>query len=58
MKHGGIELVFTRDEEHSMSGISNVNMKNLESEYILVLDADKKGDILISGASYTKLYLR
>lgn len=57
LKHGGIELVFTRDEEHSMSGISNVNMKNLESEYILVLDADKKGDILISGASYTKVIL-
>lgn len=57
IKHGGLELVFTRDEEQNMSGIKNLNMANLESEYILVLDADKLGQILISGASFTKLTL-
>ncbi len=57
IKHGGLELVFTRDEEHSMSGINNVDMAALESEYILVLDADKLGQVLVSGASYTKLML-
>ncbi len=57
-KHGGLELVFTRDEEQSMSGINNVDMARLESEYILVLDADKLGQILVSGASFTKLTLK
>ena len=58
LKHGGIELVFTRDEEQSMTGVKNVDIKKLESEYILVLDADKLGQVLISGASYTKLTLK
>lgn len=57
LKHGGLELVFTRDEEQFMSGIKNLDMKSLESEYILVLDADKLGQILVSGASFTKLTL-
>lgn len=57
IKHGGLEIVFTRDEEQFMSGIKNLDMKNLESEYILVLDADKLGQILVSGASFTKLTL-
>lgn len=55
LNHGGLELVFTKDEEHSMSGIKNLDMSKLESEYILVLDADKLGQVLVSGASFTKL---
>ena len=55
LSHGGLELVFTRDEEQSMTGIHNLNFSNLESEYILVLDSSELGKFEISGASYTKL---
>ncbi len=51
--HGGLELVFTKDEEQNMTGIHNVKFDEIDSEYILVLDADKLGQIQISGASYT-----
>lgn len=53
IKHGGLELVFTRDEEQNMTGIHNVKFDEIDSEYVLVLDADKLGQIQISGASYT-----
>ena len=55
LKHGGLEIVFTRDEEQNMTGIHNLKMEELESEYALVLDADKLGQVQIAGASYTKL---
>lgn len=53
IKHGGLELVFTKDEEQNMTGIHNVKFDEIDSEYVLVLDADKLGQIQISGASYT-----
>lgn len=53
IKHGGLEIVLTRDEEHGMSGIKHVNFDKLQSKYVLVLDADKLGQLLVSGASYT-----
>lgn len=56
--HGGLEIVFTRDEEHGMSGIHHVDFKQIESKYVLVLDADKLGQLLISGASYTNAILK
>lgn len=56
--HGGLEIVFTRDEEHGMSGIKNVDFSKINSQYILVLDADKLGQLLVSGASYTNAYLK
>ena len=55
LKHGGLEIVFTRDEEHTMTGIRNVKMNELESEFILVMDADGLGQVQISGANYTRL---
>lgn len=55
LKHGGLEIVFTRDEEQTMSGIHNVQMNEIASEHILVLDADRLGQVQIAGASYTKL---
>ena len=55
LKHGGLELVFTRDEEQSMTGINHLDFSTLESEYILVLDSSNLGKFEISGASYTKL---
>lgn len=54
IKHGGLELVFTRDEEQGMTGVKNVDLKQLNSEYALVIDADKFGQFQIAGASYTK----
>lgn len=53
MKHGGLELFFTRDEESGMSGIHNADFKKLNSKYILVCDSDTLGQLEVSGASYT-----
>lgn len=58
IEHGGLEIVFTRDEEHGMSGIKNVDFKKIQSKYVLVLDADKLGQLLVSGSSYTNGILK
>jgi len=55
MKHGGLELVFTRDEESGMSGIKNVDFSKIKSTYVLVLDSDTLGQLMTSGASYVKV---
>lgn len=55
LKHGGLEIVFTRDEESGMSGIKHVKMDELESEYALVLDSDSFGEVMIAGAGYTNV---
>lgn len=51
--HGGLEITFTRDEETGMSGIEHVEFNKILSKYVLVCDADKLGQLQISGASYT-----
>lgn len=51
--HGGLEITFTRDEETGMSGVEHVEFNKIQSKYILVCDADKLGQLQISGASYT-----
>ena len=53
MKHGGLKLMFTRDEESGMSGIKHVDFSKLQSKYILVCDSDTLGQLEVSGASYT-----
>lgn len=53
MKHGGLECIFTRDEESGMSGIRHVNFKDIKSKYILVCDSDTLGQLETAGASYT-----
>lgn len=53
--HGGLEIVFTRDEETNMTGINHVDFNSLESENVLVLDSDALGNFEIAGAGYTKL---
>lgn len=58
INHGGLEIVFTRDEEHGMTGIKHVDFKKIQSKYVLVLDADKLGQLLVSGASYTNGILK
>ncbi len=55
MAHGGLECVFTRDEESGMSGIRHVNFKDIKSKYLLVCDSDTLGQLEISGASYTQV---
>ena len=55
LKHGGLEITFTRDEEQNMTGIHHVNMKEIEAEHIFVMDADKLGQVQISGADYIKM---
>jgi len=51
--HGGLEVTFTRDEETGMSGAENLEFEKMQSKYILVCDADKLGQLQVSGASYT-----
>lgn len=58
VEHGGLEIVLTRDEEHGMSGIKHLDFKKLQSKYVFVLDADKLGQLLVSGASYTNAILK
>lgn len=53
LSHGGLEITFTRDEETGMSGIEHVDFGKILSKYVLVCDADKLGQLQISGASYT-----
>ena len=53
IKHGGLEIVFTRDEESGMSGIRHLDTTKLKSKYALVLDSDSLGQFMTSGASYT-----
>lgn len=57
LKHGGLEITFTRDEETNMSGIEHVNFSKIHSRYVLVCDADKLAQVQISGASYTNAKL-
>lgn len=57
IKHGGLELVFTRDEESGMTGIRNFDFSKLNSKYVLVLDSDTLGQLLTSGASYVQVLL-
>jgi len=57
LQHGGLEIVFTKDEEQGMSGIQNVEFDKLSSQYVLVLDSDKLGKLEVSGAGYTKMLL-
>lgn len=55
IKHGGLEIIFTRDEETNMTGINHVEFDKIKSENVLVLDSDSLGNFEIAGAGYTKL---
>lgn len=60
MSHGGLEVTFTRDEEHGMSGIHHIEFDKMNSKYVLVCDSDTLGQFEIAGASYTllKIFVR
>ena len=51
--HGLLEVTYTRDEETGMSGAEHLEFGKMNSKYILVCDADKLGQLQVSGASYT-----
>lgn len=53
IKHGGIEMLFTRDEELGMTGILNADLRKFKSKYVLVLDEAKLGKFDNAGAGYT-----
>lgn len=57
-KHGGLEILFTRDEETGMSGIEHAEFNRVTSKYVMVLDADKLGQLQISGAGYTNAKIK
>ncbi len=54
-KHGGLEILLTRDEESGMSGIRNADLNKIKSKYVLVCDSDSLGQLEVSGASYTQV---
>lgn len=56
--HGPIEVIFTRDEEKSMTGIENLDTKNLKAKYALVCDGEKLGEIDVAGSGYTNIYIK
>ena len=58
IKHGGLELHFTRDEENGMTGIKNTDFSKINSKYVLVLDSDALGQCLVAGASYVDVDLK
>lgn len=53
IKHGGLEIMFTRDEEFGMSGIENAKLNEIDSKHVLVLDGEKIGRFENAGAGYT-----
>ncbi len=53
IKHGGLEIIFTRDEEFGMSGIENAKLDEINSKHVLVLDGEKIGRFENAGAGYT-----
>jgi di/tripeptidase len=58
LKHGGLEILFTRDEENGMTGIKHAQFSKINSKYVLVLDSDALGQCLTSGASYVMVDLK
>ncbi len=57
IKHGGLEMLFTRDEELGMTGIINADLSNILSKYVVVLDEATLGKFDNAGAGYTTVKL-
>ncbi|MBQ3818829.1 M20/M25/M40 family metallo-hydrolase [bacterium] len=58
ISHGGLECVFTRDEESGMSGIRHLKFADIKSKYALVCDSDTLGQLEVAGASYTLVTIK
>lgn len=56
--HGPIEVIFTKDEEKSMTGIKELNTSKLNSLYAIVCDGEKLGEVDIAGAGYKTIYVK
>ena len=54
---GGLEILFTRDEELGFTGILNADLKDINSKYVVVLDEASLGKLDKSGAGYTTVTL-
>ena len=58
LEHGPIECLFTRSEETSLVGASNLDPNILKGEYLINLDSEDEGQIFIScaGGGNTRAY--
>ena len=58
LEHGSIECLFTRSEETSLVGASNLDPNILKGEYLINLDSEDEGQIFIScaGGGNTRAY--
>lgn len=52
VKHGGLEILLTKDEELRMSGLKEAETEKLVSKYVLVLDTDTYNVMKTSSSSY------
>lgn len=57
IKHGGLEIFLTKDEELRMSGLKEGETEKLNSKYALVLDTDTYNTMKTSSSSYIFGYL-
>lgn len=58
LEHGPVEITFTRDEEHGMSGIRELDTSLLQSKYAIIADGDYLGELDTEGASFTNIYIK
>lgn len=58
VKHGGLELLFTVDEETGLTGANNLRTDWLKGKYLINLDSEDEGVITIgcAGGEETRLY--
>ena len=58
LEHGPLECLFTRSEETSLVGASNLDPNILKGEYLINLDSEDEGQIFIScaGGGNTRAY--
>ena len=53
LEHGPLECLFTRSEETSLVGASNLDPHLLKGEYLINLDSEDEGQIFINGEEVT-----
>ncbi len=56
--HGPIEIIFTRDEETGMTGITNLNTALLKSKYAVIIDGENLGEHNNEGAGFTNVFVK
>jgi tripeptide aminopeptidase len=57
IKHGPVEITFTRDEEKGMTGIRNLDTSKLSSKYAIIADGEYLGELDTEGAGFTNVYV-